>query len=271
AAAAAPAAAKGAPAVLLELIWFDTGSMARIRRQAAWGPLLSPPPKKGAEATPEAAEQAMRADVAAVMLRGAATRLGDVGRLLADSAAEDGTLTPPLALLGGDLDLPFDEAEALQQAVNAVHPLAGGDKKLREVLDLITDIQKTPLMRSPEMAQGLLARLREAWSKGPRAIPPEQLDTQLARALLEQRAYQKRELLNETWIRGVLSDGDREGRGGIPVYLSWALSRRLPLFVRMRVRLIAEVLLQQDQREPHPLALRVVALARVAPREGITL
>ncbi len=43
------------------------------------------------------------------------------------------------------------------------------------------------------------------------------------------------------------------------------------MFQRLRVRVIAEVHMQQDQYESHPIALRVVALARVsvlAPRSG---
>jgi hypothetical protein len=37
------------------------------------------------------------------------------------------------------------------------------------------------------------------------------------------------------------------------------------MFQRFKVRVIAEVHLQQDQYESHPHALRAVALARVAP------
>ena len=42
------------------------------------------------------------------------------------------------------------------------------------------------------------------------------------------------------------------------------LTKKLPMFQTMRVRIIAEAHLQQDQYETHPSALRVVALGRVA-------
>lgn len=42
-----------------------------------------------------------------------------------------------------------------------------------------------------------------------------------------------------------------------------ALAKQLPLFHRFPARLLAEAFPQQDQLDPGPVALRVVALGRV--------
>ena len=54
---------------------------------------------------------------------------------------------------------------------------------------------------------------------------------------------------------------------GIPAYLPDALAKKLPLYRRFRVRMIAEAHPQADQYEESSAALRPLALARVlAPR-----
>src|SRR5690606_13579848 len=109
------------------------------------------------------------------------------------------------------------------------------------------------VQRAPGVADALALRVREAvaQTQSPplppapgKPTPPTQLDTQVERMLLEQRAYQKRTLLGQTWIRSLLHA--QGAPDPIPVYLPEALSKELPLSPRMRARVIAEVHPQQD-------------------------
>jgi hypothetical protein len=83
-------------------------------------------------------------------------------------------------------------------------------------------------------------------------------------ATLAHRQYQKRVVLGATWLRATLATGG----GSVPVYLPEALEKRLPLFQRFRVRVLAVAHLQQDQSETSATALEAVAIARVMPLAG---
>lgn len=56
----------------------------------------------------------------------------------------------------------------------------------------------------------------------------------------------------------------------MPIYLSDAIARELPIMKRFQARLLVEVRPQQDASEAHPVALRALALGRVvtASRSG---
>jgi hypothetical protein len=165
-------------------------------------------------------------------------------------------------LLEGELDFPFAEAEVLKLMIAAASSFAGADKKLKETLDLAVEMTKTPLHGIPEVADGLIARVRDAWSKANRTLPANSLDAYVDRLLLDARAYQKRELLDESWIRALLTVPGLELP--VPTYLPWSICRRLPLFKRFPARLLVEVLLQQDQHEHQPVALFAAGVARTA-------
>jgi len=149
----------------------------------------------------------------------------------------------------------------LDALLGAAGSLAAGDKKLKEVIDLAAEVMKTPLGGSPGVAAGFVTRVREAWSRANRLLPGDYLDLHTRRLLLEKRAYQKRQLSNEVWIRALLTQPGETAP--LPTYLPEALSRWLPLFARFPARLLAEAVPQQDQSESHPVALRVAALARM--------
>jgi hypothetical protein len=258
----------------LELIWFDPAQIARIRKTQRFEAFLKPPPKKpppqrGAPPPPpdppEATEAAVRADLAAILAKAPPMPEADFEGEIASGFAGEGTLTPPLALVAGDLELSFDEVELLKATAAAANPLAAADKKLKETLDLVGEMTKADLAGAPEVVEGLIARVREAWSKANRLFAPNHLETQPERVLLEQRKYQTRELLDDSFLRARFHlSGAAEP---VPVYLPGSIAKRLPLFKRFEARAIVEILPQQDQSETHPVALRAFALARViAPR-----
>jgi hypothetical protein len=207
----------------------------------------------------------MRADISSVLTKGSPPAAGDIDSAI-EAVGEGGTLDPPLMLFAGELEFAFDEMETLKATVAAAQPLAASDKKLKEVLDLVGEMMKTPLQGAPEVVDGLVSSVKEAWTKANRMLPPTYIDTHPTRVLLEQRHYQKREILDDMWIRALLSLPDLDAP--VPAYIPGKLARRLPLFKRFSARLIVEVLPQQDQYETSPLALRSVALARVLPARG---
>jgi hypothetical protein len=204
-----------------------------------------------------------RRTILKVLARGEISTAAGISRTVAGALSEDGTLEPPLVLVSGELVFPFDELETLKATVTAVSPLVAGDKKLKEVVDTVNELLKTPwLSRSGSVAEGLTARVKEAFAQGNRVLPPSYLDSHTERMLLEERHYQKRTIFGQTWIRSLFVPASSQE--SIPAYLPESLSKQLPMFQRLKARIIAEVHLQQDQYESHPTALRVVGLARVS-------
>lgn len=261
---AEPQASSARP--LLELLWFDAALVARIRQVPAWAALLQPPPRKaptqrGAPPPPEppsASAATERSDVAAVLAKARGARITEIDVAIAEALGGDGALEAPLLVVAGELELGLDKLELLKATTSAAAPLAGADKRLKEVLELAAEMLKTELEFAPETIDRLVARVREAWSKANRQLPPDHLEALPERMLLERRQYAKRDLLDGTWIRaGLTLDGVV-----VPTYLPDALSKRLPLYRRFGARAIVEALPQQDQYETSHLALRVIALAR---------
>ena len=282
-------------AVSVELVWFDP----------AVGPLLAQSPtfarhrrsptvdkvhpekqagEKGAaekggadKASPEAGqgtgqagmpdaaalELLVRAHVHDVLSRGNPVGPGSLDAAL-EAAEEESPPPPALVLVTGGLELCLDEIEMLKAVVAAASPLSTSDKKLKETLDVATEALKSPMLGMPDFAQGLGARIRDAWTRANRLLPPDHLSACTERLLLEQRSYQKRELLDDTWIRALLSGPGVDTP--VPTYLPARIARRLPLYRRFPVRILGEVVWQQDQYETCPLAVRVFALGRLPPR-----
>jgi hypothetical protein len=265
AAPASPAPAPASPAgVVVELIWFDPPAAQRLSQHPLFAQLCRPvtapkAPEPAADA--RSAEDAARAAAYDVLTRAAPTPAAALDGVL-EGAEDESPPSPALVVVTGTLEICLDEVESLKALSAAASPLAGSDKKLKEAIDVAAEALKTPMQGMPDFAEGLGARIRDAWTRANRALPPEHLANCTERLLLEQRAYQKRELLDDTWIRALLT-----GEGpSVPVYLPARLAKRLPLFRRFPARLLAEIVWQQDQYESHPLALRTLALGRLPSR-----
>jgi hypothetical protein len=262
------------PGESIELIWYESSFVARMRKHPAWAPMFRPPPKPQTPQrgqppppppSPEAAEEATKADVFSVLSRGEPGSAQDLvpGR---PDEGNDGDGHAALYLLAGTIAFPFDEIEVLKATVAAASPLATSDKKLKEVLDMVDEVMKMPLQGAPEVVQSFTLRVRDAWTSANRLLPPDYLVVHTDRMLLNQRHYQKRELLDDEWIRALFT---ASGEGAaIPAYVPSKLAKRLPLFRQFPARIVVEALPQQDQYEMHPIALRVAALARVLGAAG---
>lgn len=251
----------------VELIWFEPAYLQQIRQHPDWAPRLGekkPPPARPPSPEPLRNEElARRVDLSAILTRGTAASLSDIDQAALESVNEGGGLNAPLVLVAGELAFPFDERELLKTVAGAAAPLAGLDKRLKELVERADEVLKTPLQGSAEIARDLLAQIGEAWAKASRVNAPRYLESQAERSLLELRRYQRRDLLKGSWIRALFTpDG---ASAALPTYLPAALANALPLFSKLRVRLIAEALPQQDQYETEQVALRAVALGRVVP------
>jgi hypothetical protein len=234
----------------IELVWFAPAIAARVRQIPEWEALL---PKN------EVAE----VDVATVLTQGAPSEAA-LERALFESVNAGGALAPRPLLLAGEIRFPFDHALALRALAIAARPLARGNARLAEVIELVEEMAKAPLDGSPEVADGLAASVHEAWAQANRSLPQGFLTAQTERALLAQRAYQRREVLGRTWIRALFT---RAGEAApIPALLPTSIAPRLPLFPRFPARLVAEPLPPQDALDASPVILRVAALARALRR-----
>jgi hypothetical protein len=264
----APAPAPRArPREIVKLLWHDAKALPRVRKHPRWRVLLAELELRLLERGDlddqeegEAAD-ADRRDVFEVLARGEPIGADGIGRALDGAIDEDGKLEPPLVLVAGELDLPFDELETLKATATAVSPFAAADKRLKDTLDVVTELLRTPYMAGAGgLAETMTGRLKEAFAQGKRPLPPEALDGHIDRMLLEQRAYQKRAVYGKRWIRALLAAGTT---AQVPVYIPEALAGELPMFRRIRVRMIAEVDLKEDQSESSAHALKVMVLGRV--------
>jgi hypothetical protein len=272
------------PREILKLIWSESVCVPRLRRITAFRRIiteldLSPPEDPGAEALldEESPEVQDRRRVHEVLARGAALDGAGLRQVFDDTLFGKARFEPPLVLVVGELELPFDEVETLKATMTALAPLSAVDKKLKEALDAASELLKAPsLQASGGIARGALERLREAFAQARHGLPPDYVDASTERILLQERRYQKRPVFGQSSIRGLLHVAEAtQGASGskpagsavpIPTYLPESLTSSLPMFRRFKVRLLAEADLREDQYEVCPMALRALALGRVMDR-----
>jgi hypothetical protein len=203
-----------------------------------------------------------RREIVELLLRGERSDAGAVDEAIARAVRDDGRFSPPLVLIAGELVTPFDEVETLRATVTTVAPLAAGDEALRASIDVAHDFLKLPGPLGSSAAEGLTMRLRDGFNQGKRSVQAGYLDQVTERALLEQRAYQRRAVLGAKRVRALF-----QFASGAPLvaYLPDAAADHLPLYPRFKVRMIARVHLPLDRHESTSLALEALAMARLVP------
>jgi hypothetical protein len=210
-------------------------------------------------------------DIFEILVRGASQDVDQLNDELVAAIRPGQKFVPSLLLLAGELTFPFDERETLKAAVAVATPMAGADEGLRNAVREGREFLTSPDQLCPgSIIEGYTIRIREAFQRGRRTLGPEALDQQIERALLEGRHYQKKQVLGMTAIRALL--GTQSGSSSVrpaPAYIPEDLAKKLPLFQKFRARLICELYLQEDQYEPHPAALKVLAIGRLqSPQEN---
>jgi hypothetical protein len=259
----------------LELLSFERTVVPRLRAHDVYSTWMRPIPKPAPmqqgkppppPPTQEALEKLDRESVYAVLGKDPDAPAAE-GKSGSDANAkkaahEDDESEAPLVLAQGALSFAFEHLDILKTAVALAKPLGTADKKLKEALDLAAELLGSGL-ESDDGVDAITARIRESWARVVRAQQPTQLDAKIAQKLLEQRKYQKRTVLDGEWIRALLTPPSGES---VVAYLPMKLEKRLPLFARFPVKLLAELYPQQDPGEESTSALKVVALARVATK-----
>ncbi|NUP04920.1 MAG: DUF2169 domain-containing protein [Polyangiaceae bacterium] len=250
----------------IELVWFDPAVVGRVRANKDLSRFVrevDPTPLDDEAKVRETRARADRATLSAVLAR--AELVTDVEGCVLASVTDDGALDPRLAVVGGMIEWSFDDVETLKIWTATAAALAPGDKRVKEVVDSANETLSTPLGGEPDVANGFVLRLRDAWVKAQKSLPNEYIDTHARRLLLSQRHYRRCTFADAEWIRGAISV---EGaQTPIPVYVPSSAARSLPLFVRAPGRVLGDLVPQRDEAESSPVAIIVSALARViAPK-----
>jgi hypothetical protein len=243
---------------ILELLWLEPESLARIRARAGWSGFFEGPAPGGAEAH-------ARAAIAALLGHGQPSDREGLDQALDAALSPERTFSPPLVLLEGHLQLAFDPVSWLEVAVTIATPRAATDAALRRAVETAHDLLKLPWRKGlGAIAGGVIAQLREALGQT-QGSPEEVFDSLVTQALLEERCYERRTVFGSPRLRGVLGlDGDPLH---LRAYLPQALASELPMFERFPVRMIAEAHLPQDEGDlAAGVVLRVVALGRMGTR-----
>jgi len=257
---------------VLHLIWYQPDSVARICRVPAWRAILDEMEQQKADdglddpaPTRDPVEIEDKRDIFEILARGTAVDTDGLGDELGAAVRPGGKFVPPLLLLAGELSFPFDERETLKAMVGVATPIASADEALKNALREAREFLSMSDVVSPApIVEGYTTRIRDAISRGRRTAATDLLEGQVERALLEGRHYQRRQVLGMNAVRALLSSGGSSGSRPAPLYLPDEVARKLPLFQRFRARLLVELYLQEDQYEPHPAALKALALGRVA-------
>ena len=254
--------------VAVDLIWANAGSMARIRKHAAWKDVLGsvkvrPDDDDVDDDLPPARRLAGkdRRDVLAVLSRGEPLDAMGIEGALLQALDDEGGFTPPLVLAGGELVMRYDELETLKATLSALAPHAGSDKRLEEATARVQEMFKMPWVQG---ANGVLeettSQLKKLFADVCKGMALDRFEWQIEQTLLEGRHYRKRTVFGQPRLVGVLwSPG---GKQSVPVYMPEHLSKELPTLRRMVVRLIGDVRPRAEEAEKSAAALRVVAMGR---------
>ncbi len=271
------------PTHALVILGFEASALPELRRDPRFSPLMDamndapPDPELDARRPGEdvaAAED--RREITEMLARGEPTSEEGLLALLEHAIRPDGRVVTPLALVAGDMLLPFDEHATLKATVSTASAHMGTDAEARESVALARDYLASPGAPSaPPVAEGLAKRIRETFEKRG-LLPAAAIAEHAGKALLGGRHHVIKKVFGGPHLRALLAPVHGGGSGaasgpsapappGIPVYLGEALARALPVTERLRVRAVVEVRAAVDANEAHRIALRPVALAMLAP------
>lgn len=255
---------------LLHLVWFDAAFVPRIRRVPTWRKILEDLEERGPDkaiddvlAGKEAWEIEDRREIFEILAKGERADERRVVELMDEAILEDGKFATPIILVGCDVETPFDEMEVLRALATAASPLVGPtDETLKSAVEAAEKfLGRAGSSYAPVVPEGLSNRIRDAFARDKKSLPPDSLDVQAERALLGGRHYQKRDVLGGTYLRLLL----RMSQDSQPFvgYAPEELGKKLPMFRRFRARIIAELHPWQDQYEARRESLRALAIGTV--------
>jgi hypothetical protein len=199
------------------------------------------------------------AETAASALRNAEPiALAELEAVMRAELFDSPEMRPPLAMVEARLELALDVRRELELLIATVTPLAKTERTLADAIRHAEEMCSAPLEAIPAIAQDVCDRLREAWRAANTTLPSDFLASTVERALLTERAYQRRYLLGGSWLRAHCHDNSATQAA----YLPECVACLLPLSRELSVRAIVDVLPPQDSADGTAVCLRVVALAR---------
>jgi len=252
---------------VVDLIWFDEALPARLQRFGPWADAVREERRVDDWATStEAADRSPgdkdRRQVMRALARVQPTEPATFGRLLTESVDDEGFIDRPLLVVAGELSMQFDAIESLKASVELASQLGSGEK-LKEALEAAREVSQAQRVTTP-VVDSLLTRLRTTFAQSNRNLPPDYLETTVLRTLLEERKYQRRQVLGAAHLLASF-------HGGAPttsVYLPEHLAAQLPVVPKLKARLIVEPHPQQHPADGEGVALRTLALGRVIGSRG---
>ncbi|HRI68776.1 MAG TPA: hypothetical protein PK156_31320 [Polyangium sp.] len=260
------------PAESLVLLYLHRPSMPRVARKPAWQTIVDD--LESQRIDPESDDPLLSNDPMEVIEQARASVILKQSRAIDQSTAMDllqaaadkpGRFAPPLESFAGELEVAFDEIEALRARLAMMTPMGVRDERLqsaisaaKRLLDSPDTAYAVPLVRQNDQ------ELREAYLAGKHSPRFDELDALVFRTLLERRFYQKQTVLGGEHVYARLHDAIQVRP--LVVYIPAEAAPFLPLSARFRCRMIAEIQFGQDERETSPLALRCLALGHIVPR-----
>lgn len=246
---------------VVDLVWFEEDLPSRIRRYDPWSDAVRDDVRMDdwitAEEPTEKQKAELRRFVTRALGRVPTTEPALLNRLLAESVDEEGVIDRPLVVAAGELSLQLDPIEVLKSSVEIASQLGTSDK-LKEAIDASKDIAKAQRVSTP-LVESLLARLRKEFVQANRSLPNDYLESTVQRTMLEERKYQRREVLGQAHLAGMLAAPG----GSTATYLPDHLASHIPVFPRFKVRIVAEPHPAQHPSDGDAATLRVLALGRV--------
>ncbi len=269
ASSAARPQARRAVGDVLDLVWFDPSVTPRVKQNPDWKRLVDEleqvafdPELDAVHAGDADVDVDDRREVFEVLTRGAPSGPERIDDALVEAVRADGRFAPRLLLIAGELAFEFDELEVLKATIAAAKPLGVPDDDLAKSVERASAFLRSPgLICSADVARGYTRKIRDAFQGTPRLVAPTYLDEQTERVLLERRAYQRKSVFGEPHLRSALYFPGMDAP--VPSYLPVDLASKLPLFRRIKVRILVEAHPPEDQHEEHRAAFKAMAVARV--------
>jgi hypothetical protein len=264
------AAEPSTPREALGLLWFDEAAAPRIRRVPAHKPILdrldAEPLDRDLDdpaGDPDPMRMEDRREVFEIAAHATSTDARGVSAALEGAVRADGKLVPPIVLVAGEVETPFDELAQLEATVAVAIALAAPeDREVQAALETAQRfLQNRGNASARPTARALATRLREAFLKEKKHVVVH-LDDHVQRSLRESRSLQRREVFGAPHVRLLLHAGQDAGEAPLVVYAPAAAAAQLPMFARFPARIIAEIHLPEDESEAAPAALRALALVR---------
>lgn len=258
---------RGAHDEAYELIWFDPSVMPRARRDARWKELLvsldesEPDPELDNPALAEDAKTFEdQREMFHLLANAPALEPTEANDALRRAVRSDGKLLAPLVIVEGALTFSLEPLDALRLAVAVATPFQVGDEHLSNAIAAARHLLEIPdLPAGIPICEAYLKGIREAFTSAKRPVPPRFLAEQVELALLDERRYQKRDVLGANQLRTLVGAPDQPP---LVAYLPEHIESHLPLDVTFRARMMALVHPRVDAREAARCALQVVGLVR---------